>query len=133
MEYRFGKTKKKKKKRKKKKKTQTTEEAAGNGTILLPGVLNQNRVDEPVDRHENRDSGCESESGEGSTCDINESAFVSITNDESIDSNNDEVEFLSVGCKWDRWEGIGKDDEIPGPIETNHYNGLHGLRAGAGK
>ena len=37
---------------------------------------------------------------------------------------------MGPGWKWDRWEDIGIDDDIPGPELVDPYNGPHGLRPG---
>ena len=80
-----------------------------------------------------------SESDEGSTCDVEESAFlvegVDVMNDDSKnndDSNNMEVDvnFLGDGWLWNQWEEIGDNDVIPGPSEYDRYNGPHGLKEG---
>jgi len=35
---------------------------------------------------------------------------------------------LGDDWNWDQWQDIGDDDSIPGPLEMDHYNGLHGVR-----
>ena len=37
---------------------------------------------------------------------------------------------LCDNCEWNQWEELGIDDTIEGPIESDHYNGPHGLKEG---
>lgn len=76
----------------------------------------------------------DSDSDEESHCDINESAFhVDVHDkeeeeDEKFENVEDELDVLGEDWKWDQWEDIGDEDSIPGPLETDHYNGPHGIR-----
>ena len=74
----------------------------------------------------------DSDSDEESHCDINESAFhVDVHDneeeDEKFENVEDELDVLGDDWKWDQWEDIGDEDSIPGPPETDHYNGPHGI------
>jgi len=75
----------------------------------------------------------DSDSDEESNCDINESAFhVDVHDkeeeDEKFEKGGNEVDVLGNDWKWDQWQDIGDEDSIPGPPETDHYNGPHGIR-----
>ena len=39
---------------------------------------------------------------------------------------------MSNDWLWDKWEAIGPDDDVQGPIEEENYNGDHGLKPGVG-
>ena len=99
---------------------------------MLSGVLNETSVG--TRNAATLDSNNDSESDEGSTCDVKDSAFnfVPGTEDEADHDNEADVNFLGDGWEWNKWEEIGDDDEIPGPVETDHYNGPHGLKDGVG-
>eukprot|EP00957_Ditylum_brightwellii_P174010 13248622-Ditylum_brightwellii.AAC.1 len=50
-----------------------------------------------------------------------------------VDKESDgeeEINVVGPGWKWDRWQGIDKDEDIPGPDAVDPYNGPHGLRPG---
>ena len=106
---------------------------------MLPGILNE--VNAPMEGNNNEyadmpelcDAADDSESDEGSTCDVEDSAFlvegVDETNDDSKDKEED-VNFLGDGWLWNQWEEIGDDDAIPGPSEYDRYNSPHGLKEG---
>ena len=49
-----------------------------------------------------------------------------LSDNESDDDNN--VNYLADNWKWDQWEHIGTDDYISEPIQTEDYNGYHGLK-----
>ena len=138
IEYQFGGLKNKRKARAAVPSIPTLE----GGTILLSGILNDNvNVDPPLDelaiRNQDGDE-CNSESDDGSNCDIEESAFVI---DEGVDEDVDmfkvddieeDVDCIGDGWLWNKWEEIGDDEDIPGPKEDDYYNGRHGLKKGIG-
>jgi len=35
---------------------------------------------------------------------------------------------LGNNWNWGQWQDIGDDDSIAGPLETDHYNGPHGIK-----
>eukprot|EP00957_Ditylum_brightwellii_P119432 9111599-Ditylum_brightwellii.AAC.1 len=37
---------------------------------------------------------------------------------------------MDPGWKWDRWQDIAEDKDIPGPDAVDPCNGPHGLRLG---
>ena len=138
IEYRFGGPTKKRKARA----TAHSIPALEGGTILLSGILNENvNVDPTVDElaTSNQDGDeCNSESDDGSNCDIEESAFVidgGVDEDvdiSKVDATEEDVDYIGDGWLWNKWEEIGDDEEIPGPKEDDHYNGRHGLKEGIG-
>ena len=67
-------------------------------------------------------------SDEGSACNIDDSAFYHENSSNEEDNNEVENCFLSEGWAWDHFEEFDDDGPIPGPEETDHYNGPHGLR-----
>ena len=42
----------------------------------------------------------------------------------------DDIDYMSKDWLWNEWEEIGDNDDVGGPIESDHYNGSHGLKAG---
>ena len=42
----------------------------------------------------------------------------------------DDIDYILKDMLWNKWEGIGDNDDVVGPIESDHYNGSHGLKAG---
>ena len=109
------------------------------GSTLLSGILCEIRNTTTNDNVNEEEEGvtADSESDEGSTCDMETSAFVNREDDEEerLQTENiieDEVEddFMSDEWNWNNWVDLGDNDEINGLPETDHYNGPHGLKPG---
>ena len=71
-----------------------------------------------------------SDSDEESNADMNESAFYEPKEEEEqiVETNEEEIDVLGDHWTWNQWEEIVDDASIPGPKETNHYNGPHGIK-----
>ena len=100
-------------------------------TILLPGILHESSK-EDNNRTELANDSDDEVSNEGSTCDIDDSAFhhAKSSNEEPDDEVDDS--FLGEEWGWDHFKELGDNDPIPGPEETDHYNGRHGLKPNVG-
>ena len=42
--------------------------------------------------------------------------------------NKNEIDCMSKKWAWNSWRDIGADEEIPGTVENDQYDGPHGLR-----
>ena len=61
-----------------------------------------------------------------SACDIDDCAFV--LDFAEIDNYNEpDTNLLGNGREFNNWKEIEDDANIPGPLETDQYNGLHGV------
>ena len=126
--YRFGGIKKKATKNNSKKQKAPQNETPN--TILLPGILHENTlgaadVTELGNDSENSDNEI---SDEGSACDIDDSAFYHENSSDGEDNDEVENSFLSEEWAWNHFKELDDDGPIPGPEETDHYNGPHGLK-----
>ena len=108
------------------------------GSVLLAGILTVGNNNSGTGNDENGSSDEDSESDEGSQCDVETSAFFDPRND-SIDeqepnlrNTEEEINYMTNDWLWNKWEAIGNNDEVQGPIENDHYNGDHGLKPGVG-
>ena len=73
----------------------------------------------------------DSDSDEESNADFDESAFHDPKEeDDEMEETNEEQEIDVLGDEWawNQWEEIADDEEIPGPKETDRYNGPHGIK-----
>ena len=112
-------------------------------SVFLGGILNEN--DDGTSNSQGpggvtNESDDESLSDEGSDCELDVSAFrVDEDADEDgrspigdLVDNERENNFMGNEWKWNCWEDIGNDEEVDGPLETDRYNGPHGLKNGVG-
>ena len=109
------------------------------GSVYLSGILSVTRQNTTHINDDNSSNGSESDSDEGSTCDMETSAFFDSINAEADDKEpnleedvegEDDIDYILKDMLWNKWEGIGDNDDVVGPIESDHYNGSHGLKAG---
>ena len=112
-------------------------------SVFLGGILNEN--DDGTSNSQSpggvtNESDDESLSDEGSDCELDVSAFrVDEDADEDgrspigdLVDNERENNFMGNEWKWNCWVDIGNDEEVDGPLETDRYNGPHGLKNGVG-
>ena len=135
--YRFGGVQKARQRKKPKTAAEATP-VVRPGTILIPGIMHERNLSSHASQVQvlvqKEDADEESNSDEDSNYDINDCAFLDAEetpdiHDEPSDGE-EEINVMGPGWKWDRWEDIGIDDDIPGPELVDPYNGPHGLRPG---
>eukprot|EP00957_Ditylum_brightwellii_P105307 8027875-Ditylum_brightwellii.AAC.1 len=131
--YHFGGVKKRKEKKQK-----TAIEATPlvhPGSILIPGIMHNRKISghaasmQSLGRCDNSDDG--SISNDRSNYEIDDSAFMERGILDRVDEESgceEEINGTGPGWKWDRWQDIAEDEDIPGPEAINPYNGPHGLR-----
>eukprot|EP00957_Ditylum_brightwellii_P057929 4392130-Ditylum_brightwellii.AAC.1 len=62
---------------------------------------------------------------------IDGSAFLDGETNDRVDAESDgeeEINVMGPGWKWDSWQDIAEDEDIPRPEAVGLYNGPHGLR-----
>eukprot|EP00957_Ditylum_brightwellii_P021934 1654457-Ditylum_brightwellii.AAC.1 len=72
----------------------------------------------------------ESISDDGSNYKIDDSAFLDRETNDRVDTESDskeEINMMGPCLKWDRWQNIPEDEDIPGPEAVDLYNCPHGL------
>eukprot|EP00957_Ditylum_brightwellii_P002082 160367-Ditylum_brightwellii.AAC.1 len=75
----------------------------------------------------------ENMSDDGSNYEVDDSAFLDGETNDGVDSESDgeeEINVMGPGWKWNRWQDIDQDEDIPGPEAVDPYNEPHGLRPG---
>ena len=122
--YRFGGVKKKAGNQRKK---DPQNHRIDSNTILLPGILHENSK-EAADRSELASNSDDEISNEGSTCDMNDSAFYDTNPSDEEQDDVVEASYLGEEWAWDQFEEFDDNGPVPGPEETDHYNGPHGLK-----
>ena len=48
------------------------------------------------------------------------------------EEDKEDIDYMSEIWLWNKWEAISDDDEVEGPVESDHYNGDYGLKLGIG-
>ena len=122
--YRFGGVKKKAGNQRKK---GPQNHRIDSNTILLPGILHENSK-EAADRSELASNSDDEISNEGSTCDMNDSAFYDTNPSDEEQDDVVEASYLGEEWAWDQFEEFDDNGPVPGPEETDHYNSPHGLK-----
>eukprot|EP00957_Ditylum_brightwellii_P211973 15366819-Ditylum_brightwellii.AAC.1 len=75
----------------------------------------------------------ESISDDGSNYKIDGMAFLQVGRIDRADKESDgkeEINVMDPGWKWNRWQDIAEDEDIPGLEAVGPYNGPHGLKPG---
>ena len=147
MNYKFDGNKNRKPKKKSEKKSTTSTTKSPEQSLDSPnlsGILSElspsinSQINSPSNSSQMNNPPAlddDSDSDEESNADFNESAFVDSkeVEDEEItqtETNEDqELNVLGEEWSWDHWEEITDEEEIPGPKETDHYNGPHGIKS----
>ena len=132
IEYRFGGSTKRRKDRKSHV-TAPSVPVLDVEKIMLSGILNKNvSLDLPLDEINKDGDKCNSESDEGSNCNIEELDVIiggddKDEDDDKVDDKEENIGYIGDWL-WNKRESIGDDEEVQGPKEDDHYNGRHGLK-----
>ena len=131
--YRFGSRKPKSTKNKYKNAAESTP-IARPGTILIPGIMHERNISCLIaDIADDSDGGDKIISDDGSDYSLDDCAFSEGGSSDRESDGEDEMNVMGPGWKWDQWQDIGPNDEVPGPPISDPYNGPHGLLPGVTK
>ena len=119
--------------------TESATTTATEGSVFLPGILNETDEVNDDGSHEGGDSDSDSSiSNDGSNYDVTNSVFDADNETDELDyspsddpgEGEKETMFMSDEWDWNNWDDIGDEEEIRGPPENDRYNGPHGLKPG---